>query len=117
MRAVGGLPLAAARDKLEQPGPNKLRWKRAPLDPAALRPLMERSDAEGFKLALFHIGLWLCTLICFLLAATTFAAPTPTGKQRITTALLLYLAFLLHGTVGSTMGFACHELGHGTVTF
>ena len=78
-------------------------WYRSPIDPSTLRRLMRRSDLQGALQALGHLGLFAATGI---LTAWFF-----------TQAMWLPFAVALwcHGTVGTFMYIAGHDLGHGTV--
>jgi hypothetical protein len=64
---------------------------------------MERSNAQGFLQALAPLAIWFGTGYGVY---TAWAA-----AQWATMAGLM----VLHGTVGSTFVYGCHELGHGTV--
>ena len=51
-------PIAEARARLNR----NLRWYRCPLPAETLRDCMQRSDFEGWKQTLGHLGLWFSTL-------------------------------------------------------
>lgn len=79
-------------------------WYRCPIERAALLGLLERSDAQGWRLALGHLGLFSCT---GLVAYYCFELELWVG---------FVLAVFAHGTVGSFIPVSpVHELGHGTV--
>jgi fatty acid desaturase len=90
-------PLKAVREGLN------LRWYRCPTPRGALTRLAQRSDAQGLFMAVGHLSIWLATF--------AFALTCWRGGHAALTAL----AVVLHGTVGSTMVYGCHEMGHGTV--
>ena len=80
----------------------RVDWYRCPIDPAALRTLMRRSDVQGWLQAGGHLALFGCTA---LLTAFFFVQQMWVG---------FFIALWLHGTVGSFFkGLAVHELGHG----
>jgi fatty acid desaturase len=88
----------------------KINWYRSRIDPQVMSALMQYSDAQGFRQALGHLGLWFATGTLAYLAF-----------RHITTANwwwsvpLLLAALFAHGTVGSFLGgTACHELSHKT---
>ena len=73
------------------------------MDKSVLRELHERSDIKGFIQTLGHLGLLTCT---GALTAVFFAQ-----EQWI----WFFIALWFHGSFGSMLGPAHHELGHGTV--
>ena len=81
----------------------RVKWYRSPIDPAALRRLMRRSDLRGAFQAVGHLAL----------AAATGLLTYYLFTQRLWAAFAL--ALLFHGGVTSFFSFACHELVHGTV--
>ena len=82
----------------------RVDWYRCPIDQAALRTLMRRSDLQGWLQAGGHLALFGCTA---LLTTFFFLQEMWVG---------FFVALWLHGTVGSFFkGLAVHELGHGTV--
>ena len=79
-------------------------WYRSPVDPAQLRTLMQRSDAQGWLQAGGHLAMFAGTglLVYFYWAHHFWAA--------------FAAALFAHGTIGSFFrGLATHELNHGTV--
>ena len=81
----------------------RVRWYRSPIEPQALRRLMQRSDLQGWlqaggNLALFAATATLTWYLFLQQAWVGFA-----------------LALYLHCTFGSFLSAACHELDHGTV--
>ena len=81
----------------------RVKWYRSPIEPAALRRLMRRSDLRGAFQAVGHLAL----------AAATGALTYYLFTRQLWAAFAL--AFLFHGGVTSFFSFACHELVHGTV--
>ena len=81
----------------------RVKWYRSPIDPTTLRRLMRRSDLQGALQALGHLGL--------------FAATGVLTAWFFTRAMWLPFALALwcHGTFGTFMYIAGHDLGHGTV--
>jgi fatty acid desaturase len=90
-------PLAEVRQNL------RVKWYRSPIDPGTLRRLMQRSDLQGALQALGHLGL--------------FAATGALTAYFFTRTMWLPFALTLwcHGTFGTFMYIAGHDLGHGTV--
>jgi fatty acid desaturase len=88
----------------------KINWYRCQVDPKVMSELMQCSDAQGFRQALGHLGLWLAT------GGLAYAAFRNVHTTNWWWSVpLLYLAVLGHGTVGSFLGgTACHELSHKT---
>ena len=88
----------------------KIQWYRCKIDPAVMKELMQRSDLQGFRQALGHLGLGFSTgtmayLIFLEINSATWLWSLP----------LLLLALFAHGTVCTFMGgAACHELMHRT---
>ena len=88
----------------------KIQWYRCKIDPAVMKELMQRSDLQGFRQALGHLGLGFATgtmayLIFLEINSATWLWSLP----------LLLLALFAHGTVCTFMGgAACHELMHRT---
>ena len=80
-----------------------IRWYRTPLDRETLARLNRRSDAKGLAQALGHLTLCTMTGSAAIVSATT-------GPPWVTLLLLF-----LHGTVGSFMINAVHELVHRSV--
>jgi fatty acid desaturase len=80
-----------------------IRWYRTPLDRETLAGLNRRSDAKGLAQALGHLTLLTVTGSASIVSATT--------GPLWATVLLLFL----HGTVGSFMINAVHELVHRSV--
>lgn len=80
-----------------------IQWYRTPIPRKTLAVLNARSDARGFVQALGHLGL-LCTTGGVALAAFAW------GPWWA-----VVIAVFAHGTVGSFMINAVHELGHKTV--
>lgn len=64
---------------------------------------MQRSDAQGFYQTLAHLSFWFVTgsLVYFCWLRAMYPA--------------MIVALWMHGTVGSTFIYGCHELGHATV--
>ena len=89
-------PLKEAAEPLK-----KIQWYRCPMPKGALGELMQRSDAKGLFQCAGHFSIWLTTAACVhrCWSAGLYA--------------LLPLAMFAHGTVGSTLVYGCHELGHG----
>lgn len=89
----------------------QIQWQRAPIDPARLQELMQRSDWRGALQTGAHLG-WFCVTAgwCFFLFNQLHA-------DNVWWLLPLLLASLfLHGTMGPFMGLiAVHELQHRTV--
>ena len=81
----------------------RVKWYRSPIDPTTLRRLMRRSDLQGALQAVGHLGL--------------FAATGVLTAWFFTQAMWLPFAVALwcHGTFGTFMYIAGHDLGHGTV--
>ena len=96
-RKVAFPPLDEVRRNL------RVKWYRSPIDPSTLRRLMRRSDLQGALQALGHLGL--------------FAATGIVTAWFFTQAMWLQFALALwcHGTFGTFMYVAGHDLGHGTV--
>lgn len=91
-------PLADVRQSL------KVQWYRCPIDPARLRELSRRSDAQGWFQAGGHLALFVVT------GSLVFVFWSQANWLGFVAALFA------HGTVGSFfVGTAPHELGHGTV--
>lgn len=90
-------PLKAATDNL-----GVIRWYRCPMKRGTLGKLMQRSDTQGLFQACGHFAIWLTTAVSV-------------HQAWVTGAYFCYLgALFMHGTVGSTMVYGCHEMGHGT---
>ena len=90
-------PLKEVRENLQ------VIWYRCPMRRGALGELMKRSDTQGLLQAGGHLALWLFTaslVYCCWLRGMVFAGVA---------------SMWLHGIVGSTFVYGCHELGHGTV--
>ena len=86
-----------------------VRWYRCPIDRTRLHSyFMVRSDLEGAMQCLGHFLIWLCT------GAVLWRAAEPAGGAPVSCGSLA-IALFVHGTVGSTFLYGCHELGHGTV--
>ncbi|MDA0578533.1 MAG: fatty acid desaturase [Verrucomicrobia bacterium] len=87
-----------------------ISWYRIPVDRQLMKTLMRRSDWQGLRQALGHLGLFALT---GTLAYQAFLqVSTATWYWSVP---LLLAALFAHGTVGSfTGGTACHELSHGT---
>ena len=81
----------------------RVKWYRSPLDKSVLRELHERSDIKGYLQTLGHLGLLTCT---GALTAVLFVQEQWIG---------FFIALWFHGSFGSMIGAANHELGHGTV--
>ena len=68
-----------------------------------LGELMKRSDAQGLLQCGGHFSIWLTTAFCvYRCWSVGWYAALP-------------FAMFAHGTVGSTLVYGCHELGHGTM--
>ena len=88
----------------------KINWYRCRVDPQLMRELMQCSDWQGFRQALGHLGLWLCTGTLAYLAFRQI-----TGANWMWSVPVLLVALFAHGTVGTFLGgTACHELSHKT---
>lgn len=81
----------------------RVKWYRSPVDKSVLKELHERSDIKGCIQTLGHLGLFTCT---GALTAVFFAQ-----EQWI----WFFIVLWFHGSFGSMIGAANHELGHGTV--
>lgn len=91
-------PLAEVRKNL------RVRWYRCPIDPARLRDLSKRSDAQAWLQAGGHLALFAIsgTAVFYFWSVSNWPA--------------FLAALFVHGTIGSFFtGTAPHELGHGTV--
>ena len=101
---------ASASDGQKYHKDRKIQWYRCKIDPALMKELMQRSDLQGFRQALGHLGLALATgtlayLLFLEINSATWFWSVP----------LLLLALFAHGTVCTFMGgAACHELMHRT---
>ena len=79
-------------------------WYRCPVERADLLGLLARSNGQGWRLALGHLGIFACTGFAVYYC---FAHELWGG---------LALALFVHGTVASFFPVSpVHELGHGTV--
>ena len=81
----------------------RVKWYRSPVDNSVLRELHERSDIKGYLQTLGHLGLLTCT---GALTAVLFVQEQWIG---------FFIALWFHGSFGSMIGSANHELLHGTV--
>jgi fatty acid desaturase len=81
----------------------RVKWYRSPMDKSVLQELHERSDIKGYFQTLGHLGLLTCT---GALTAVLFVQEQWIG---------FFIALWFHGSFGSMIGAANHELGHGTV--
>ena len=81
----------------------RVKWYRSPMDKSVLHELHERSDIKGYIQTLGHLGLWTCM---GALTAVLFVQGQWTG---------FFIALWFHGSFGSMLAAANHELGHGTV--
>ena len=52
---------ASASDGQKYHKDHKIQWYRCKIDPALMKELMQRSDLQGFRQALGHLGLDLAT--------------------------------------------------------
>ncbi len=87
-----------------------INWHRTKVDPVAMRALIKRSDWQGLRQTLGHLGLFTLTGTLAFLAFSQIR----TSNWYWSVPLLL-LALFAHGTVGNfTGGTACHELSHKT---
>ncbi|MEM7028966.1 MAG: fatty acid desaturase [Chloroflexota bacterium] len=88
----------------------KIRWYRCRIDSAVMRELTKRSDLQGFRQSLGHLGLCLATgVVSYLIFQQV------TTNNWAWTVPLLLLALFAHGTVCTFLGgVACHELMHRT---
>ena len=81
----------------------RVKWYRSHMDKLDLQKLHERSDIKGYIQTLGHLGLWTCmgalTAVLFVQEQWTW----------------FFIALWFHGSFGSMLGAANHELGHGTV--
>jgi fatty acid desaturase len=91
-------PLKEAAEPLKS-----IRWYRCPMQKGALGELMKRSDAKGLWQCGGHFSIFLATALCVHRCCTAGAY------------MALPFAMFAHGTVGSTLVYGCHELGHGTM--
>jgi fatty acid desaturase len=80
-----------------------IKWYRTPLDRKVLARLNARSDAKGFAQALGHLGLMVLTGGLALVAMTLWPW------------WVVVLLVFLHGTLGSFLLNAVHELVHRSV--
>ena len=80
-----------------------VKWYRSPIDKSVLQELHDRSDIKGFFQTLGHLGLLTCT---GALTALFFVQ----GHWS-----WFFITLWFHGSFGSMIGAANHELGHGTV--
>ena len=88
----------------------RINWYRTPVEKQKMRALLKRSDLQGLKQSLGHLGLWVVT---GTLAYTAFLHMNAANAWW--TFPLLLAALFAHGTVGSFFGgTACHELCHTT---
>jgi fatty acid desaturase len=81
----------------------RVKWYRPPVDKFVLQELHERSDIKGYFQTLGHLGLLTCT---GALTAVLFVQEQWTW---------FFIALWFHGSFGSMIGAANHELGHRTV--
>ena len=81
----------------------RVKWYRSPIDKSVLQELHVRSDIKGFFQTLGHLCLLTCT---GALTALFFVQ----GHWS-----WFFIALWFHGSFGSMIGAANHELGHGTV--
>ena len=81
----------------------KVKWYRSPIDRARLRELSKRSNLQGLFQVGGHLAIFAAT------GAVTYYCWA--GDLWLGFAAGLFA----HGTVGSFLGVAPHELGHGTV--
>lgn len=88
----------------EQPGETRIRWYRTSIDKETLRELTRRSDWQGLKQSLMHLGLVIATGGFAYYSFHHLAWPWT------------LVALFLHGTCMSftSPAAACHELCHGT---
>ncbi len=87
-----------------------IKWYRCKVDSALMRELVKRSDWQGFRQALGHLGLCTATGIIAYLVFLQI-----NGGNWFWTVPLLLAALFVHGTFSSFMGgTACHELMHRT---
>jgi len=87
-----------------------ISWYRCKVDPTVMKELTKRSDLQGLRQSLGHLGL------CFLTGALTyFVFLQINGDNWIWSVPLLFAALFVHGTFCSFLGgTACHELMHRT---
>ena len=87
-----------------------IRWYRSPVDPTVMKELVKRSDWQGLRQALGHLGL------CVLTGSLAYLAFLQvSGDTWVWTLPVLLVALFAHGTVCSFLGGpACHELMHRT---
>lgn len=78
----------------------KVQWYRCFLGKGVLTELQRRSDVYGAIQSIIPLLVWISTAKLVL------------GADSMAT---LAISLILHGTIGSTFVYACHELGHGTV--
>lgn len=88
----------------------KINWYRSQVDPQVMSELMQCSDAQGFRQALGHFGLWIMT------GCLSYAAFRQIHADNWMWAVpVLLVALFVHGTIGGFLGgTACHELSHKT---
>ena len=80
----------------------QVNWYRCKTPKGALTELA-RSDAQGLFQSVGHFSIWLAT-------------GALVSKAWHSGHLLAFCgALFFHGTVGSTLVYGCHEMGHGTV--
>ena len=80
------------------------------MDPTLIRELMKRSDLQGFRQSLSHLGLFFTTGML-----TYFVFRRIDGSNWMWCVPLLLAALFVHGTFSRFIGgTSCHELGHRT---
>jgi len=87
----------------------KINWYRSQVDPQVMSELMQCSDWQGFRQAGGHLALWITTGILAYLAFRNISTANWFWSVPV-----LLAALFAHGTVGSFMGAAFHELSHKT---
>ena len=87
-----------------------INWYRSRIDPKIMRELVQRSDFQGFRLTLGHLGLCTTTgTLAYLLFLWM------NRDNWLLSLPFLLVALFLHGTFSSFLGgTACHELMHRT---
>jgi fatty acid desaturase len=89
----------------------RINWYRTPMDREVLATLTPRSNLQGFKQCLSHLGLAVLTG-----SLAFWAFKQTTSETWFWSVPLLLAALFAHGTICSFFGgAACHELGHWTV--